>query len=233
MGDYPGAGDYPGVGDYPGADAFLPAGANLEQLRAAARDCQGCPLHERATQTVFSRGAASARVVLIGEQPGDVEDRRGEPFVGPAGKLLDRALGDAGIPAEEVYTTNAVKHFKFRYGAGKRRIHASPDRAEVLACRPWLRAELALLAPEVVVSLGATAGQALLGPSFRVNRSRGVLLPWPSAEFAELADIDETAPSAYLLATIHPSAVLRADDRDGAYAGLVTDLTLAAKVLAG
>lgn len=218
------------VSEHPTAASFVPPGADLEGLRVAARDCRGCPLYRDATQTVFSRGAADARVVLVGEQPGDVEDRRGEPFVGPAGRLLDRALAEAGIAPETTYTTNAVKHFKFTYQQGKRRIHATPDRAEVLACRPWLEAELALLAPEVVVTLGATAGQALLGPGFRVTRARGTLIGWPDDEGA----VEDGAPhSGFLLPTIHPSAVLRANDRDAAYAGLVADLAVAAKVLAG
>jgi DNA polymerase len=194
-------------------------------------------LYEGATQTVFSKGAVSARVVLVGEQPGDVEDRRGEPFVGPAGKLLDRAVADAGLDPAQTYTTNAVKHFKFSAApGGKRRIHKTPDSAEVGACRPWLVAEFALLQPEVVVALGATAGKALFGPSFRVTQSRGVLLPWPaSARDPEAFERGEDgAPSsAFALATIHPSAVLRADDRDAAYAGLVADLRVAAGALAG
>jgi DNA polymerase len=193
-------------------------------------------LWEGATQTVFSKGAVAARVVLVGEQPGDVEDRRGEPFVGPAGKLLDRAVADAGLDPAQTYTTNAVKHFKFTSGAaGKRRIHATPDAAEIGACRPWLVAEFALLEPEVVVALGATAAKALFGPSFRVTKSRGVLLPWPaSARDPELFihDEDGAPSSAFALATIHPSAVLRADDREAAYAGLVSDLKVAATALA-
>ena len=218
------------------AAEFVPAGVDLEGLRAAARSCRGCDLWENATQTVFSKGAASARVVLVGEQPGDQEDRRGEPFVGPAGKLLDRAVADAGLDPAQTYTTNAVKHFKFTAAAGgKRRIHATPDTHEVGACRPWLVAEFALLEPEVVVALGATAAKALFGPSFRVTRSRGILLPWPaSARDPEaFAHAEDGAPaSAFALATIHPSAVLRADDRDAAYAGLVSDLRVAAGALA-
>ncbi|MBV9293749.1 MAG: UdgX family uracil-DNA binding protein [Frankiales bacterium] len=219
------------------AAEFVPATADLDGLRKAAANCRGCHLHENATQTVFSKGAVSARVVLVGEQPGDVEDRRGEPFVGPAGKLLDRAIADAGLDPAQTYTTNAVKHFKFRPApGGKRRIHATPDAVEIGACRPWLVAEFALLDPEVVVALGATAGKALFGPSFRVTKSRGVLLPWPASaarpeEFER--DEDGTTGAAVALGTIHPSAVLRADDRDAAYAGLVADLTVAAKALAG
>ena len=219
------------------AAEFVPVSADLERLRAAARSCRGCHLWEKASQTVFSKGAVSSRVVLVGEQPGDVEDRRGEPFVGPAGKLLDRALAEAGIEPGATYTTNAVKHFKFTEGAGgKRRIHATPDTHEVGACRPWLVAELSLLEPEVVVALGATAAKSLFGPSFRVTKSRGVLLPWPASAHdpESFAHEEDGAPSsAFALATIHPSAVLRADDRDAAYAGLVSDLQVAAKALAG
>src|SRR6266702_2332179 len=164
------------------AAPFVPDGADLDQLRAAAATCKGCHLWENATQTVFSRGIADARVVMVGEQPGDVEDRRGEPFVGPAGVLLRRAVGDAGLSQDDLYVTNAVKHFK-NYVRGKRRIHQTPDRIEITACRPWLLAEFAQLAPKVVVVLGATAAQALLGPSFRVTRQRGVLLPWPESAY--------------------------------------------------
>lgn len=214
---------------------YVPPGADLDGLRRAAEVCKGCHLHENATQTVFSKGPVSARLVLVGEQPGDVEDRRGEPFVGPAGKLLDRAVADAGLEPDQTYTTNAVKHFKFKMQAGgKRRIHATPDRIEIDACRPWLVAEFALLDPEVVVALGATAAKALFGPAFRVTKSRGVLLPWPASalhgeDFAR--DDDGAHHSAFALATIHPSAVLRADDREGAYAGLVGDLKVAAEAL--
>src|SRR5256885_2337896 len=162
------------------AAEFVPDGADLDQLRAAAATCKGCHLWEDATQTVFSRGDVDARVVMVGEQPGDVEDQRGEPFVGPAGVLLRRAVGDAGLDPEDLYITNAVKHFKFR-PQGKRRIHQTPDREEIIACRPWLLAEFAQVAPPVVVALGATAAQALLGPECRVTRTRGVLLPRPDA----------------------------------------------------
>jgi len=216
---------------------FVPASADLEGLRTAARGCRGCHLYENATQTVFSKGPVSARLVLVGEQPGDVEDQRGEPFVGPAGKLLDRAIADAGLDPAHTYTTNAVKHFKFTPSPnGKRRIHATPDAHDMAACRPWLVAEFALLDPEVVIALGATAAKALFGPSFRVTKSRGVLMPWPaSAAHAEEFDRGEEAASdgAFALATIHPSAVLRADDREAAYGGLVSDLQVAAKALAG
>ena len=216
---------------------FVPDGVGLDGLRAAAESCRGCDLYRNATQTVFSKGPVSARLVLVGEQPGDVEDRRGEPFVGPAGKLLDRAIAAAGLDPGQTYTTNAVKHFKFTAAAtGKRRIHATPDSAEIGACRPWLVAEFAVLDPEVVVALGATAAKALFGPSFRVTKARGVLLPWPSAASApeDFTRDDEAAHgAAFALATIHPSAVLRAQNRDEAFAGLVSDLTVAARALAG
>jgi DNA polymerase len=205
--------------DWPTAAAFLPAERDLEHLRAAAAECRGCPLHEHASQTVFGRGGPDARLALVGEQPGDVEDQEGEPFVGPAGRLLNRALEDAQIDRADVYLTNAVKHFKFTV-RGKRRIHATPDTWQVAACRPWLDAELQAVRPDLVVLLGATAAKSVYGSSFRVTQSRGVLLPWPV----------EGGPQA--MATIHPSAVLRADDRGAALAGLVADLRVAAQALA-
>ncbi|MDT7573324.1 MAG: uracil-DNA glycosylase [Actinomycetota bacterium] len=203
--------------DWPTAAPYVPATRSLATLRRAADECQGCPLYQDATQTVFGAGPKDARLVLVGEQPGDHEDLAGEPFVGPAGKLLDSALEEAGIDRSAAYVTNAVKHFKFR-PAGKRRIHATPDTFEVAACKPWLSAELSLLSPEVVVLLGATAAKALLGPSFRVTKSRGVLMPAPHGD-------------AQLLATLHPSAVLRAEDRVAAKAGLVSDLRVVAAAL--
>jgi len=203
--------------DWPTAAAFLPPDGSLESLRAAAAGCQGCPLWEPATQTVFGRGSQGARLMLVGEQPGDVEDTRGLPFVGPAGRLLVEALDEAGVDRSAVYVTNAVKHFGFTV-RGKRRIHATPDALVVGACTPWLVAELAAVGPELVVLLGATAAKAVYGPSFRVTQSRGVLMDWPG-----------DGPRA--LATIHPSAVLRADDRDAALAGLVADLRVAAVAL--
>jgi uracil-DNA glycosylase len=214
-----------GAPDWPTAAPFVPGSGDLSELAQAAQSCRGCPLHQGATQTVFGRGPAAARVALVGEQPGDQEDRRGEPFVGPAGRLLDEALEQAGIDRAQAYVTNAVKHFKFTQSApGKRRIHATPDRWEVAACTPWLQAEMRLLQPEVVVLLGATAGKAVFGPSFRVTQSRGVLLPWPPSGSPDYA-------AGHALATVHPSAVLRADDRDAAHAGLVSDLRVAAAVL--
>ncbi|WP_213450975.1 UdgX family uracil-DNA binding protein [Rhizomonospora bruguierae] len=215
----------------PGAQEFVPSGPpDLDELRAAAAGCQGCHLYQDATQTVFGRGDAGAKLVFVGEQPGDQEDRQGLPFVGPAGHLLRRAVDEAGLPVEHLYITNAVKHFKFKQsGPGKRRIHQSPDRIEITACRPWLVAEFAALRPDVVVVLGATAAKALLGPSFRVTQSRGTVLPWP--ESAQRPQ-DFPVEPAKLVATIHPSAVLRADDRQTAYSGLVADLKVAAAALA-
>lgn len=211
-----------------GAQAFIPADAHtLDELKSAAAGCEGCELYADATQTVFGRGAAHARVVFVGEQPGDVEDQKGLPFVGPAGRLLRDAVDDAGMDAADVYITNAVKHFRFEL-RGKRRIHQSPGPAHITACRPWLVAEFAQLKPQLVVVLGATAAKALLGPSFRVTRSRGELMPWPAS-----AQHPEDFPVAEIqaLATIHPSAVLRADDRDTAYKGLVDDLKVAATAI--
>ena len=221
----------------PGAEKFVPSEADtLDELKAAAPGCRGCELYRDATQVVFGRGADSARVVMVGEQPGDVEDQQGLPFVGPAGRLLREAVDAAGIDAGSLYITNAVKHFRFEL-RGKRRIHQTPDRIHIEACRPWLVSEFALLRPEVVVVLGATAAKALLGPSFRVTRQRGEVLPWPDA--AQHPDDFRTAPlhggqevpPGKLVATIHPSAVLRADNREVAFNGLVDDLKVVAKVL--
>ena len=209
------------------AKPFVPADADLERLRTAAGDCRGCHLYENATQTVFGAGPPTARLVFVGEQPGDQEDRRGQPFVGPAGVLLNRALSDAGIDRSETYVTNAVKHFKFtQAGEGKRRIHQTPDQREIVACRPWLAAELRAIDPEVIVALGATAGKSLMGPEFRVTRTRGVPLSWPPPDMAPAE-----RRRVILVATIHPSAVLRATDREDAYAGLVADLKVAAQAL--
>ena len=210
------------------AAEWVPAGAGIEGLRAAARGCRGCELYENATQTVFSAGSAAARVAFVGEQPGDQEDRAGEPFVGPAGRLLDKALVEAGIDREDTYVTNAVKHFRFTQdGPGKRRIHATTGANHIDACKPWLVAELAIVDPEVVVCLGATAARALLGPSFRVSKQRGTLVPRLVRDRAESAAVQ----NGWLTATVHPSAVLRADDRDAAYAGLVADLRVVADLL--
>ncbi len=212
----------------PGAAEWVPPGASLAGLRTAAGGCHGCELYLDATQTVFSKGGATARVAFVGEQPGDVEDREGKPFVGPAGRLLDRAMVEAGFDREHTYVTNAVKHFRFRTeGPRNRRIHVTPDAVHVDACKPWLLAELAIIDPEVVVILGATAGRSLLGPSFRVTRERGRLIPR-----AGRADEPAAVHNGWFLATLHPSAILRADDQDVAYAGFVADLKVAASALA-
>ena len=211
-----------------GAQEWVPPQPrSIDELKSAAAGCEGCELYVNATQTVFGRGAAHAKVVFVGEQPGDVEDRQGLPFVGPAGRLLREAVDDAGIDPGDVCITNAVKHFRFEL-RGKRRIHQNPGPAHITACRPWLVAEFSLLKPEIVVILGATAGKALLGPSFRVTQSRGKLMPWPAS-----AQHPEDFPVAEIraVATIHPSAVLRADDRDTAYRGLVDDLKVAAEAV--
>jgi DNA polymerase len=198
--------------DLPGAEPFLPARRTISTMRASVAACRGCPLYRDATQAVFGDGRADARVMLIGEQPGDAEDLAGRPFVGPAGRLLDEALAAAGIPRDEAYVTNAVKHFKFTR-RGKRRIHDKPTRYEVAACKPWLTSELAAVAPDIVVVLGATAAQALLGSAFRVTKERG---------------IDRATPLApHTFATVHPASVLRAPDddaRDQARAEFFTDL---------
>ncbi|MDQ3989683.1 MAG: UdgX family uracil-DNA binding protein [Actinomycetota bacterium] len=188
---------------------------DLDDLRRKAAGCTACELYADATQTVFGAGRAGARIVLAGEQPGDTEDLAGEPFVGPTGRLLDRALERAGVDREDAYVTNVVKHFRFRQ-EGKRRIHRTPGVEHVRACLPWLSSELATVRPQVLVTLGATAAKALLGSSFRLTRHRGELL-----EFEGLP----------LLATVHPSAVLRTPDdrRDETFDGLVADLALAGR----
>lgn len=190
----------------------------LAELRAAAADCTACELHADATQTVFGQGRCGAALVLVGEQPGDREDVEGEPFVGPAGRLLDRALDQAGITREDAYVTNVVKHFRFRR-EGKRRIHRPPGTEHVRACLPWLHAELAAVRPKVLVTLGATAANALLGSSFRLTRHRG--------EIQEYLDLP-------LVATIHPSAVLRGPEerRQEMFDELVADLALAGRTAA-
>jgi uracil-DNA glycosylase family protein len=196
--------------------AEVPSRGGLAALRRAAADCHGCDLYKDATQTVFGDGPDNARLVMVGEQPGDQEDIQGEPFVGPAGKLLDRALAEAGIDRTEVYLTNAVKHFKFTLPErGKRRIHKKPGQAEISACKPWLLAELDRVKPKLVVLLGATAAGALLGKGFRLTEQRG-----------EIVELAQGIPA---VATVHPSAVLRAPDREAAYQGLVADLTVAAR----
>jgi DNA polymerase len=205
------------------AVAFIPETRSVPRLRSAAADCRGCDLYRDATQTVFGDGPKTASALFVGEQPGDQEDRAGEPFVGPAGHLLDRALADAGIDRTEVYLTNAVKHFKFVPAErGKRRIHQKPSRGEVVACRPWLLAELNAVRPELVVFLGATAAQSLLGTAFKVTRERGKLVEIPE---------DVVGRPIAALATVHPSSVLRAPDREVAYDEFVADLRIAAKEL--
>lgn len=223
------------------AVAQPPRGVGLDGLRSAAAGCRACELWEPATQTVFGEGPPTARVVFVGEQPGDQEDRQGEPFVGPAGRLLDEALTDAGIDRRDVYITNAVKHFRFT-PKGKRRIHQTPGTEHLRACLPWVEAELAVVQPEVVVCLGATAAKALIAPSFRITKDRGHLLPWtppglpapPVADEADDDEPDEAAPAqVWVLATTHPSAILRTPDeaRDAAYAALVADLEVVARAL--
>jgi uracil-DNA glycosylase family protein len=215
------------------AAPFVPTTDDLDVLRESAKGCQGCHLYRDATQTVFGQGPPESRVVMVGEQPGDIEDRRGAPFVGPAGKLLDQAIEEAGLDRDRTYVTNAVKHFKFKPAPrGTRRIHQNPDRTEIVACRPWLIAEFALLRPQAVVLLGATAAKALLGPDFRVTRSRGVLMPWPDSAQRPEDFAGGTHDGAFVLATIHPSAVLRADDRDTAFKSLVDDLRVVTDALA-
>jgi uracil-DNA glycosylase len=216
---------------YPGAEQFLPADCDLPALRHTAAYCRGCDLFEQATQTVFGRGPQTARLMLVGEQPGDVEDTEGVAFVGPAGRLLDRALGDAGLADTPRYVTNAVKHFRWKsVRGGKRRIHEKPSAAQSTACRPWLAAELAAVRPSVLVALGATAAGSLFGPAFRLTHYRGTPLSWPptGGDFSE----DDT-PVEVALATVHPSAVLRApaEERTGAYDGFVADLRAAKELL--
>ena len=198
------------------AAEYLPARKTLPALRSSAEVCHGCDLWRTATQVVFGAGGTSSDVMFVGEQPGDQEDQQGEPFVGPAGKLLDRALDEVGIDRSAVYVTNAVKHFKWQ-PRGKRRIHQKPNWAEITACRPWLEAEIQVVAPRVLVALGATAAQTLLGRQFRVTKQRGEPVDSPLAQ--------------HVFATIHPSAILRADDRDAEFAGFVDDLRRVASLL--
>jgi DNA polymerase len=203
----------------------------LDELAAQARGCTRCELYECATQTVFGEGPSNADIVLVGEQPGDKEDLAGEPFVGPAGHVLDDALARAGIDRARAYVTNAVKHFRFE-PKGKRRIHQTPGPEHLRACRPWLEAEFTVLQPEIVVCLGATAAKALISPSFRITKDRGHLLPWtlPGAD----PDEEEAPHQTWMLATTHPSAILRTPDdgRAAAYDALVADLTVVAHALA-
>lgn len=181
------------------AAALVPPGPSMEKLRAASAGCRACHLWQRGTQTVFGEGTTTARLCLVGEQPGDAEDLAGRPFVGPAGKLLDQALTEAGIDRDAAYVTNVVKHFKW-VQRGKRRIHQKPDSREIAACTPWLAAEFELVQPKVLVAMGATAAQALLGRQFRVSKDRGKLVESPLAP--------------YVMATVHPSSILRAPDEE-------------------
>jgi uracil-DNA glycosylase len=201
------------------ANLLLPPHPTIPALRKAAQDCRACDLWQRGTQTVFGEGAQGAKVVFVGEQPGDKEDLEGRPFVGPAGALLNKALVEAGIDRAKVYVTNAVKHFKWE-PRGKRRIHKKPNAAEIAACRPWLEAEIAVLKPKVVVCLGATAAQALLGRDFRVTQHRGEFVESPIA--------------AYVMATVHPSSILRAPDDETRHQEMrrfVADLKKLSRVL--
>jgi uracil-DNA glycosylase len=197
---------------------FLPARLSLASLKQAAANCKGCALYKRATQTVFGEGLATATMMLVGEQPGDLEDREGRPFVGPAGRLLKELLDEAGISRRDIYLTNAVKHFKWT-PRGKRRLHSKPNSRELAACRPWLDAELKVIEPRLIVCLGATAAQQILGPTFRVTRQRGKVI------------LESHALP--VLATYHPSAVLRApDDRRATMrAELLADLRVAVKYI--
>ena len=201
------------------ATALIPADLSWQSLHDAAAGCKACDLWQRGTQTVFGEGSAGSRVMLVGEQPGNEEDRAGHPFVGPAGRLLDTALEEAGIRRSDAYVTNVVKHFKWE-PRGKRRIHAKPNSVEIVACIPWLQAEIQLVHPEVLVCLGSTAAQALLGRTFRVTQERGKFVESPLAR--------------YVTATVHPSSILRAPDSETRHtemARFVADLKGVAKVL--
>ena len=200
----------------PGAEQFLPARRDLRSLARAVQDCAGCPLHRYAERAVFGEGDPHARLVLVGEQPGDVEDRTGHPFVGPAGRLLFDVLAELEVQREQVYVTNAVKHFSFT-AKGKRRIHRPPSLGDLVACRPWLTAELAVLEPEVLVCLGATALRSVLGQGHTLSALRGRLLP------------QDAGPP--VLVTTHPSAVLRSTNRQEARTGLRSDLAVAVSAL--
>ena len=200
---------------------LIPTKAALDELREAAKSCKNCDLWKLGTQTVFGEGAAHSKLMLVGEQPGDQEDLAGKPFVGPAGKLLDNALVEAGIDRKKVYVTNAVKHFKWE-PRGKRRIHKKPNAREITACRPWLEAEISLVKPKVIVCLGATAAQALLGPKFKVTRQRGQFI--------------ESTLAPYIMATVHPSSILRAPDDETRHEEkrkFIEDLKRVARVLGG
>jgi uracil-DNA glycosylase family protein len=208
------------VEERPGAEQWVPAKGGLPALRGAAPACRGCELYRDATQVVFSAGSATARIVLVGEQPGDREDLEGEPFVGPAGRILADAVEAAGIARRDLYVTNAVKHFRFER-RGKRRIHEKPGVAHIEACRPWLTAELRVVAPQVVVCLGATAARAVLGREVRIGAERGHLIEPDAATVGHARRV---------VVTSHPSAILRmrdAAERDAAFDALVADLVVA------
>jgi len=201
------------------AAEFFPSRKSLKAFREAAADCKACDLWKRGTQTVFGEGSRRAEVFFVGEQPGNEEDLTGQPFVGPAGRLFNDALAEAGIDRAQTYVTNVVKHFKWE-PRGKRRIHKKPNSSEIAACRPWLEAELALVKPKVIVCLGATAAQALLGPKFRVLKQRGQFI--------------ESTLSPYIMATVHPSAILRAPDDETRHAEkrrFIDDLKKVARVI--
>jgi len=201
------------------AAPLIPPHPSIASLRDAAADCKACDLWKRGTQTVFGEGGSHVRVMLVGEQPGDQEDLQGRPFVGPAGKLLDKVLEEVGIDRSETYVTNAVKHFKWE-PRGKRRIHKKPNSLEIAACKPWIEAEIAVLKPQVIVCLGATAAQALLGRSFRVSTQRG---QWIKSDLAP-----------YVIATVHPSALLRAPDEESRRIEMqrfIEDFNVVAKVM--
>ena len=200
---------------------FIPDSRSLATLRKAAKDCEGCPLFQRATQTVFGEGAVHATILLVGEQPGDQEDIAGKPFIGPAGKLLDKCLAEAGIDRKHTYVTNMVKHFKWE-PRGKRRLHEKPNQMEISACKPWLRREIDVVQPKIIVALGATAAQGLLGSSFRVTKQRGTVVR-----------VEGYPP---ILATVHPSSLLRQishEDRERETQKFIADLKKCAEFISG
>lgn len=214
-----------------GAGPWVPPGADLPGLADAASGCAGCDLAGLATPTVFGSGPATARVVVVvGDQPGDSPELAGRPFVGRVARVLDKALAEVGFQPSDVYLTTAVKHLRFR-PAGAHRMPLTPDPVHVMACRPWLGAELSYLDPRLVIALGTTAGRALTGPSFRLYRDRGLLMPWPSTSAPGLLPSVRGRTGAHLLATVHPSAVLGAEDLRRAFAEFVDDLRLAAKIV--
>lgn len=204
------------------AEQYLPDAINLAALKEAVQDCRGCDLYKRATQAVFGEGLVRSRLMLVGEQPGDQEDKQGRPFVGPAGRVLDKALEEAGIDRDEAYVTNIVKHFKWVRGTGDRRYHKQPSLFEVRACKPWFEAEVEVIRPRVIVALGATAARAIIGSDFRVSKQRG---EWVDSDFAE-----------HVTATVHPSSILRQQtdrDRERAMRAFVEDFEKIEKKLNG